>query len=165
MRQKKEEGGAKEGGGKKNRRSKKVVEKYFAMVWRRKKGGGGFPSRFRAHLFLLSCYFLFILASAFLPAVFSFFIAIVALIALMAQFCFRFSTLFAAPIPHKSIFLGCTISCKSSFSKPRYLYRPPRAKPLFTYFQPLFCLFCSPLPFALGYFLAVLLPRFGHFLP
>ena len=112
-----------------------MVEKYFAMVWRRKKkgGGGGFPSRFRAHLFLLSCYFLFIFAPTFCPRFF-FFIAIVALIDLMAQFCFRFSTLFATPIPHKSIFLGCTISCKSSFSKLRHFPANPPTQALFYLF-------------------------------
>ena len=37
------------------------------------RGGGGFPSRFRAHLFLLSCYFLFIFVPTFCPSpVFSF---------------------------------------------------------------------------------------------
>ena len=137
-----------------------MVEKYFAMVWRRKKGGGGFPSRFRAHLFLLSCYFLFLsLLPLFAPF---FFFVIVALITLMAQFCFRFSTLFAAPIPHKSIFLGCTISCKSSFPS-RAIFTNPLRKALFYLFFSL-CFVYFICPFALGYFLAVLLAHFGHFL-
>ena len=84
-----------------------MVEKYFAMVWRRKKRKDSPQDLGLISFFYPATFFLSLLPL--LPPRFSFFV-IVALIALMAQFCFRFSTLFAASIPHKSIFLGCTIA-------------------------------------------------------
>ena len=90
-------GGAKRMGG-----VKKVVEKYFAMVWweNKKRGGGGIPQDSEPiSFFYPATFFALFLPSAFSLAVFSFFVTIVALIALMAQFYFRFSTLSAAPPP------------------------------------------------------------------